>query len=165
VDMWFSLAESDRTRRAAIVLFVAATFGLAAILSLPVARLIPFPFGLPPVAEDLSPPELVRPPTVPDWPTGGHPGTLERLRAEQADSSPVAPTVTFTRDRPDRSGTDKKHEDRVPVISDPEPLEGAVVNTDKVPRPPPNQQISQDKHRVVEEPHVELAKGEDGRGR
>jgi hypothetical protein len=165
MDMWFSLAESDRSRRAAIALFVAATFGLAAILSLPVARLIPFPFGLPPVAQDLSPPELVRPPTVLDWPTGGHPGTLERLRAAQAaQSSPVEPAVTVTRDRPDRSGTDKKqHEDRVPVVSDPEPLEGGVIHTDKVPRPPPNQQISQDKYRVAEEPHEELAKGEYGR--
>src|SRR5687767_9434057 len=131
MDMWFSLSEFDRARKTAIALFIAATFGLAAILSLPVARLLPLPFRAPAVIDEARPPLRVHPPLVPDRPSGGRLATVELLRRAQPVISPVEVTVEVTSkpDRPERSEREQQRDEDVPVpvVSEPEPLEGDVV--------------------------------------
>lgn len=167
MDMWFLLSESDRARKAAIALFIAATFGLAAILSLPVARLLPFPFRAPAVTDEVRLPQRVQPPVVPDWPSGGRLGTVERLRRARPVSAPTVSAPVEATGRPDRPARSEREEPRdddvpAPVVPDAEPLEADVVHVDKAPRHPPAQQVSVEKDREVEQPDGKVDKGEVG---
>jgi hypothetical protein len=155
----FALEQTERRRRAAISLFVAATFGMAAILSLPVVRLIPFPFRLPSAAEVLGPPTLPEIPPREEGPPALRPGSLGGGREH-----PVETTVTGGL-RP--SGSDRRSDDReddgggeISVTSEPT---STAIHKDKVPIPPSSHEhVSKDKDPAPEKSELHKADSSDG---
>jgi hypothetical protein len=138
VDYAVLIEQAERRRRTAISLFVAATFGMAAILSLPGVRLPPFPFRLGP-ADVQGPPAPEQDPFLTDSPPRFEPDRLGRARAH-ASGGPVSDGVRpgDPKPRPDVPGKD---DGPSPVPVD-EPVPGVVFEKDKVPQPPSTTQQS-----------------------
>jgi hypothetical protein len=143
-----SFEQSERRRRAAIALFIAATFGLTTVLSLPAARLIPFPFRLP-SAEVLGPPEPAAPP-VSEWATGFSPESVRLVGGNDATIASVreSPRAQGSSHRPGSSEDDG----RSPVVPIEEAVPSSTLQKDKVPQPPASdEQMSKEKWDVVDD--------------
>jgi hypothetical protein len=126
-----TLEGSERRRRAAISLFIAATFGMAAILSLPVVRLIPFPFRLPSAAEAIRPsaPDF---PVTEEGPLALGPGGLGRRRAQPTEAA-VARDLRAPDSDPRSGDGQDDAADEITATSEPKPT---PIHKDKVPTPP-----------------------------
>jgi hypothetical protein len=138
----------ERRRRAVIALFVAATFGMAAILSLPVVRLVPFPFRLPSAAEVLGPPATLDVPVPTDPAPGFHPGTLGRLRGHPVVTIEDGGRRDGSNDRPG----DPRDEGGADIALVEEPVAGPPIHKEKVPVPPADgEHVSEEKAPATEE--------------
>jgi hypothetical protein len=134
-------AQVERRRRAAISLFIAATFGMAAILSLPVVRLLPFPFRPPSGAEALGPPALSEVPFTTEAPPALGPGSQGRRRGRLVEVAPAGVRPAPGSDHRSRDGQDEAAGE-ITATSEPKP---SAIHKDKVPVPPSTQEdVSED---------------------
>jgi hypothetical protein len=139
--------QSGRRRRAIISLFVAATFGMAAILSLPVVRLVPFPFRFPSPAEVLGPPATADAPELTGPAPGFHPASLGALRGRRPLAVEDGGRRTGSKDR-----ADDREERRTVVASAGDPVPGPPIHKEKVPVPPADSEhVSEEKAPATEE--------------
>jgi hypothetical protein len=135
-------ALMERRRRAAISLFIAATFGMAAILSLPVVQLLPFPFRAPAGVEALGPPGLPEVPITGEAAPALGPGSLGRRRGRPVEIAPVRGVHDSGSDQRSGDGGDDAAEE-ITATTEPKP---SVIHKDKVPAPPStHEDVSDDK--------------------
>jgi hypothetical protein len=147
MESMIGFEHSEGRRRAVISLFVAATFGMAAILSLPVVRLVPFPFRLPSPAEVLGPPATVDVPELAGPAPRFHPGSHGTLRPSSPVGVEDGGRRTDTNDRADDRG------ERDAVITDAgDPSPSPPIHKEKVPVPPADaEHVSEEKAPATQE--------------
>lgn len=145
MESMIPLEQSERRRRAVISLFVAATFGMAAILSLPVIRLVPFPFRLPSPAEVLGPPPTV---VVPVPNSGFNPTSPELIHRQRPVAVEDGGRRAGSKDRPG----DPRDEGGADIALAGEPVAGPPIHKEKVPVPPADgEHVSDEKAPATEE--------------
>lgn len=150
------IKPTESRRRAVISLFVAATFGMAAILSLPVIRLVPFPFRLPSPAEVLGPPPTVDAP-VPTGPASGfNPASPETIHRQRPVAVEDGGRRTSSNDRADDRG-----ERDVVVAEAGDAVPSPPIHKDKVPVPAGGaEHVSDEKAPATEESEEESELGQ-----